>query len=37
VAGILAGQKDHIVPSDTLREKRRREHKAPVSVEVRAH
>ena len=34
VAGILGGQRDSIVPSGTLREKRRREHKAQVSVEV---
>ncbi len=36
VAGILGGQRDSIVPSGTLREKRRRETKPKVPVEVRA-
>ena len=35
VAGILGGQKDHLVPADTLRERRRRDRKTQVSVEVR--
>jgi len=35
VACILGGQKDHLVPADTLRERRRRDRKTQVSVEVR--